>query len=63
MSRFTDTLLDVEPLMDQGYNAYSIATLLSIDIELIEQCVAYIDEQRYHEDMAADPYKTYSIIA
>ena len=63
MSRFTDTLLDVEPLMDQGYNAYSIATLLSIDIELIEQGVAYIDEQRYHEDMAADPYKTYGIVA
>jgi len=63
MSRFTDTLLDVEPLIDQGYNAYSIAVMLGVDIELIEQCVAYIDEQRYHTDMAADPYKTYSTIA
>ena len=63
MSRFTDTLLDVEPLMDQGYNAYSIAVMLSIDIELVEQCVAYIDEQRYHTDMAADPYKTCGITA
>ena len=63
MSRFTDILLDVEPLMDEGYSTYSIAALLSIDIELVEQCVAYIDEQRYHTDMAADPYKTYSIIA
>jgi hypothetical protein len=49
--------------MDQGYSTYSIAALLNIDIELAEQCLAYIDEQRYHEDMAADPYKTYSIVA
>ena len=58
-----DLIIDIEPLMAEGYNAYSIAVMLSIDIELVEQCVAYIDEQRYHADMAADPYKTYSIIA
>jgi hypothetical protein len=58
-----DLIIDVEPLMDEGYSIYSIATMLRVDIELIEQCVAYIDEQRYHTDMAADPYKTYSIIA
>ena len=63
MSRFTDTLLDVAPLMDKGCSTYGIAIILRIDIELVEQCVAYIDEQRYHEDMAADPYKTYSIVA
>ena len=57
MSRFTDTLLDVAPLMDKGCSTYGIATMLGIDIELAEQCVAYIDEQRYHEDMAADPYR------
>ena len=58
-----DLIIDIEPLMAEGYNAYSIATMLGIDIELVEQCVAYIDEQHYHTDMAADPYKTYSIIA
>jgi len=58
-----DLITDIEPLMDQGYNAYSIAVMLSIDIELVEQCVAYIDEQRYHTDMAADPYKTCGITA
>ncbi len=52
-----DLIIDVEPLMDEGYSIYSIATMLRVDIELIEQCVAYIDEQRYHEDMAADPYR------
>ena len=58
-----DLIIDIEPLMDQGYSIYSMAVMLGVDIELIEQCVAYIDEQRYHEDMAADPYKTYSIVA
>jgi hypothetical protein len=52
-----DLIIDVEPLMDEGYSIYSIATMLRVDIELIEQCVAYIDEQRYHEDMATDPYR------
>ena len=58
-----DLIIDIEPLMDQGYSIYSMAVMLGVDVELIEQCVAYIDEQRYHEDMAADPYKTYSIVA
>jgi len=58
-----DLIIDIEPLMAQGYNIYSMAVMLGVDVELIEQGVAYIDEQRYHEDMAADPYKTYSIIA
>jgi len=52
-----DLIIDIEPLMAQGYSTYSIAAMLRIDIELVEQCVAYIDEMRYHEDMAADPYR------
>jgi len=60
MSRFTDILLDVEPLMEQGYNAYSIAVMLSIDIELVEQAIAYVDERNYHVDMAGDPYRIVS---
>jgi len=58
-----DLIIDIEPLMDQGYSIYSMAVMLGVDVELIEQGVAYIDEQRYHEDMAADPYKTYGIVA
>jgi len=58
-----DLIIDIEPLMDQGYSIYSMAVMLGVDVELIEQGVAYIDEQRYHEDMAADPYKTCGIVA
>lgn len=60
MSMFKDIILDVEPLMRQGYNAFSIASITGIDIELVEQCIAYIDEVAYHEDMAQDPYKIVS---
>jgi len=53
-----DLIIDIEPLMNEGYNAYSIATMLGVDVELVEQGIAYLDEQRYHEDMARDPYRT-----
>ena len=52
-----DLIIDIEPLMAEGYNAFSIATMLGVDVELVEQGIAYLDEQRYHEDMAADPYR------
>lgn len=55
-----DLILDIEPLMREGFNAFSIATIIGVEIELVEQCIAYIDELRYHEDMARDPY---SIVA
>jgi hypothetical protein len=55
-----DLIIDIEPLMEQGYNAFSIANMLSVDVELLEQGIAYLDEQRYHEDMAADPYRIVS---
>ena len=52
-----DLIIDIEPLMAEGYNAFSIATMLGVDVELVEQGIAYIDEMRYHEDMALDPYR------
>jgi len=53
-----DLITDIEPLMEQGYNAFSIAVMLGVDIELVEQGIAYLDEQHYHEDMARDPHRT-----
>ena len=55
-----DLIIDIEPLMAQGYNAFSIATMLGLDVELVEQGIAYVDERNYHEDMAADPYRIVS---
>jgi hypothetical protein len=57
MSKFTDLILEVEPLYEAGFTAVSIAALTSIDIELVEQVLAHIDERLYHEDMARDPFK------
>jgi len=55
-----DLIIDVEPLMDEGFNAFSIATMLGVGVELVEQAIAYVDERNYHEDMAADPYRIVS---
>ena len=55
-----DLIIDIEPLMNEGYNAFSIATMLGVDVELVEQAIAYVDERNYHEDMAADPYRIVS---
>ena len=55
-----DLIIDIEPLMAQGYNAYSIAIMLGADVELVEQGIAYLDEQHYHEDMERDPYRIVS---
>jgi hypothetical protein len=57
MSKFTDLILDIEPLYEAGFTAVSIAALTSIDIELVEQVLAYIDERLYNEDMARNPFK------
>jgi len=55
-----DLIIDIEPLMNYGYNVYNIAAILGVDVELVEQGIAYLDEQRYHEDMVRDPYRTVS---
>ncbi len=50
-------ILEVEPLYEAGFTAVSIAALTSIDIEIVEQVLAYIDERLYNEDMARNPFK------
>ncbi len=57
MSKFTDLILDIEPLYEAGFPAVSIAAMTDIDIELVEQVLAHIDERLYNEDMARNPFK------
>jgi|LakMenE18May11ns_1017448.scaffolds.fasta_scaffold9446332_2 hypothetical protein len=57
MSKFTDLILDIEPLYEAGFAATSIAAMTDIDIELVEQVLAHIDERLYNEDMARNPFK------
>ena len=57
MSKFKDVIVDVTELYDAGADAYEIASQLQLDIEIVEQTLCYIDEQRYHEDMARNPWQ------
>ena len=57
MSVFKDMIIDVEVLYDAGFDAYEISEQLALDIEIVEQTLCYIDEQRYHEDMARNPWQ------
>ena len=57
MSKFKDVIVDVTELYDAGADAYEIADQLQLDIEIVEQALCYIDEQRYHEDMARNPWQ------
>ena len=57
MSKFKDVIVDVTELYDAGNDAYEIASQLQLDIEIVEQTLCYIDEQRYHEDMARNPWQ------
>ena len=41
----------VEDLLDEGYDEAEIAAKLDLPIDMIEELVAQIDENRYHADM------------
>lgn len=57
MSKFKDVIADVTELYDAGADAYEIAEQLALDIEIVEQALCYIDEERYHEDMQRNPWQ------
>lgn len=51
MSKIKDALEDVASLYVQGYSVKAIAVMLRLDIETVEEFIAYIDETNYHMDM------------
>lgn len=57
MSAWKDLIVDVTELYDAGAEVYEIAKQLELDSEIVEQVLCYIDEQRYHEDMARNPWQ------
>ena len=57
MSFFKDVIVDVTELYDAGADAYEIADQLQLDIEIVEQTLCYIDEERYQADMARNPWQ------
>lgn len=57
MSAWKDVIVDVTELYDAGAEVSEIAKQLELDTEIVEQVLCYIDEERYHEDMARNPWQ------
>ena len=46
--------MEVEEMYNQGYNPYTISTILNVPIELVDNFIASFMEVSYNEDMDGD---------
>ena len=46
--------MEIEDLYVQGYNVYTIATMLNIPVEMVDEFVASFMEVSYNESMDGD---------
>ena len=54
MSKMSELAMEVEELYNQGYNPYTISTILNVPIELVDNFVASFMEVEYNESMDGD---------
>ena len=54
MSKMAELALEIEQLYLQGYNEFTIATMLSIPVELVDNFVASFMDVEYNESMDGD---------
>jgi hypothetical protein len=54
MSKMSELAMEVEELYNQGYNEFSIATMLNVPVELVDNFVASFMEVEYNESMDGD---------
>ena len=54
MSKMAELAMEVEELYNRGYNVYTIATMLDIPVELVDNFVASFMEVEYNESMDGD---------
>jgi len=54
MSKMSELAMEVEELYNQGYNPYTISTILNVPIELVDNFIASFMEVSYNEDMDGD---------
>ena len=54
MSKMAELALEIEDLYVQGYNVYTIATMLNIPVEMVDEFVASFMEVSYNESMDGD---------
>ena len=54
MSKMSELAMEIEDLYNQGYNEFTISTMLNIPVELVDNFVASFMEVSYNEDMDGD---------
>jgi len=54
MSKMSELAMEVEEMYNQGYNPYTISTILNVPIELVDNFIASFMEVSYNEDMDGD---------
>ena len=54
MSKMAELAMEIEELYVQGYNVYTIGTMLNIPVEMVDEFVANFTEVSYNESMDGD---------
>ncbi len=54
MSKMSELAMEIEQLYNQGYNEFTISTMLNVPVELVDNFVASFMEVEYNEDMDGD---------
>ena len=54
MSKMAELAMEIEQLYLEGYNEFTIATMLNIPVELVDNFVASFMEVEYNESMDGD---------
>ena len=54
MSKMAELAMEIEQLYAQGYNEFTISTMLNIPVELVDNFVASFMDVEYNENMDGD---------
>jgi len=54
MSKMGELAMQIEELYIQGYNEFTIATMLNVPVELVDNFVASFMDVEYNENMDGD---------
>ena len=54
MSKMSELAMEIEELYLQGYNEFTIATMLNVPVELVDNFVASFMDVEYNENMDGD---------
>ena len=54
MSKMSELAMEIEQLYTQGYNEFTIATMLNVPVELVDGFIANFSDIDYNDSMDGD---------